>query len=237
MRFVVEAMGLTDSGGKRIGVNLLSQLRAHTRHEFVLLIPDLPEYGQIQGPNIKAIRRPVPKPLWARHRFLSRTVPNVCRDEHADAFLGLGNFAPRKLNCPAVRAFCRTPSSCIEEPLGGTRHKRCAKGSSTPMGDTTTATSPPQPASSSKPEAMKRHLCTRYGIASNSRIAVIPPGPMASWRSDGSATLTNLLGAPGVKPCLYLPLPEPVLRPQKYRGPSRGDQEAAATIPERPPGV
>src|SRR5437879_8802865 len=72
MRFVVEAMGLTDSGGKRVGVNLLSKLPAHACHEFVLLIPDAPEYGQIQGSNIKAIRRPVPEPLLARDRKSTR---------------------------------------------------------------------------------------------------------------------------------------------------------------------
>src|SRR5579863_6600217 len=87
LKFVIEAMGLTDSGGKRIGVNLLSHLSTHSRHQFVLLMPDLPEYAHIQGANIKAVRRPVPKPLWARYWFLSHTVPGICRQERADALL------------------------------------------------------------------------------------------------------------------------------------------------------
>ena len=184
MRFVVEAMGLTDSGGKRIGVNLLSQLRAHTRHEFVLLIPDLPEYGQIQGPNIKAIRRPVPKPLWARHRFLSRTVPNVCRDEHADAFLGLGNFAPRKLNCPAV-VHLQNALLVHREPLGGSRltmRERLIHA----YGRHHYRHLPAAICIVVQTEAMKRHLCKIYGI-DPSRIAVIPPSPMDLESAVGHA--------------------------------------------------
>lgn len=184
MKFIIEAMGLTDSGGKRIGVNLLSHLPARTGHEFVLLIPDLPEYGQIQGPNIKAIRRPVPKPLWARHRLLSRTVPEVCRDEHADAFLGLGNFAPRKPNCPAV-VLLQNALLVHREPLGGSRltlreklihaygryHYRHLPAATCVIVQT---------------EIMKRHVCARLGIAP-SRVSVIPPSPMDLESAVGNA--------------------------------------------------
>ena len=184
MRFVVEAMGLTDSGGKRIGVNLLSKLPAHTRHEFVLLIPDLPEYAQILGPNIKAIRRPVPKPLWARHRFLSRTVTDVCRDEHADAFLGLGNFSPRKLNCPAV-VHLQNALLVHREPLGGSRltmRERLIHA----YGRYHYRHLPAAICIVVQTAAMKQHLCRIYGI-DPSRIAVIPPSPMDLESGVGNA--------------------------------------------------
>ena len=185
MKFVLEAMGLTDSGGKRIGVNLLSKLPAHTCHEFVLLIPDLPEYGQIRGPNIKAIRGPVPKSLVARHRFLSRKVPEVCRDEHADAFLGLGNFVPSKANCPAA-VLSQNALLVYPEPLGGTRltarerlihvygryHYRHLPAAIRIVVQT---------------EAMKRHMCAVLGIEP-SRVTVIPPGPLVeNEASNGGA--------------------------------------------------
>lgn len=102
MKFVVEALGLNAGGGVPCGVNLLSKLPAHVGHRFVLLIPDLAEYGQIEGANLRVVRRAVPRSLLARHMFLSRSVPEICRQEQADALLGLGNFIPRRLHCPAV---------------------------------------------------------------------------------------------------------------------------------------
>ena len=188
MKFVLEAMGLTDSGGKRIGVNLLSKLPAHTRHEFVLLIPDLPEYAQIHGPNIKAIRRPVPKSLLARYRFLSRTVAAVCRDEHADAFVGLGNFVPRKPNCPAV-VYSQNAFLVCPEPLGGTRlilRERLIHA----YGRYHYRHLPAAICIVVQTEAMKRHMCAVLGIEP-SRVTVIPPGPLveSEVRKGGAPNL------------------------------------------------
>jgi glycosyltransferase involved in cell wall biosynthesis len=194
MKFVVEAMGLTVGGGKRVGVNLLSELPAHTRHQFVLLIPDLPEYGQIQGPNIKAVRRPVPKPLLGRHKFLSRTVPEFCRDEHADAFLGLGNFVPRKLNCPAV-VLLHNPHLVYREPLGRTRLK-LRERLIVAYGRYYYRHLPAATYVVVQTQLMKQHLCARFGT-DTSRVTVIPPGPL-NLESDVSNGETSDV-APAVR--------------------------------------
>jgi glycosyltransferase involved in cell wall biosynthesis/SAM-dependent methyltransferase len=175
VRFVIEAMGLTDSGGKRIGVDLLSHLSAHPRHDFVLLIPDLPEYEQIEGANIKAIRRPVPKALWARHWLLSRTVPQICRREYADALLGLGNFVPRNPNCPAA-VLLQNAHLVNPELFGGTQ-LRLRELLIHAYGRYHYRHLPAAICVVVQTEVMKERVCARLGIDSR-RVLVIPPGPL-----------------------------------------------------------
>src|ERR1019366_9073310 len=143
-----------------------------------------------EGSNIKAIRRPVPKALWARHWFLSRTVPEICRREHADALLGLGNFVPSKPNCPAVvllqnahfvnpQLFAGTQLRLRESLIHayGRYHYRHLPAAVCVVVQT---------------EVMKQHVCARLGIDPR-RVRVIPPGPLVETK------ISNLC-APNPKP-------------------------------------
>ncbi|MGH9431535.1 MAG: glycosyltransferase [Terriglobia bacterium] len=120
MKFVVEALGLTAGGGKGIVSELLPALATHQEHEFVAILPRVPEYGSMGAPNLKIMEFEKPRGLLRRALFLHRTVPEICRAEHADALLCLGNFAPRRLPIPALislrNAFFVSPSP---EACGG----------------------------------------------------------------------------------------------------------------------
>ncbi len=120
MKIVIEALGLNAGGGKGIAINVLSRLQEHARHQFVLLVPDLPDYAQIGGSNIRTLRYRVPESLLDRHRFLSRTVPDICRAEHANVLLGLGNYVPKKLPCAAA-VLLHNPYVVYQEPIVGAR--------------------------------------------------------------------------------------------------------------------
>lgn len=120
MRFVVEALGLTAGGGKQLALDLFVQLARHREHEFVLLVPDLPEYPEVTAANLRRIACPKPPSLPARYHFLNRTVPRICVDERADALLCLGNFAPRRPPCPALVLF-HNANMVYREPVAESR--------------------------------------------------------------------------------------------------------------------
>ena len=102
MKVVVEALGLTAGGGKGIVSELLPALARRQEHEFVAILARAPAYGSMGAPNLKIMEFEKPQGLLRRALFLNRTVPAICREEQADALLCLGNFAPRRLQIPAI---------------------------------------------------------------------------------------------------------------------------------------
>ena len=66
MKFVIEAAGLTVAGGKELALDLMTQLAAHTEHQFTFLVPDLEAYKAISGSNIRAIVCRKGSGLWRR---------------------------------------------------------------------------------------------------------------------------------------------------------------------------
>jgi|GEM_PF-426989 len=118
MKFVVEGLGLTSGGGKGIVSELLSALARHTEHEFVAILTRAPEYASIAAPNMKIMVYEKSRSLLRRAQFLHRTVPEICREEQADALLCLGNFAPHRATVPTIislrNAFyvCPAPEAC-----------------------------------------------------------------------------------------------------------------------------
>lgn len=102
MNFVVEALGVKSGGGVELTLNLLEHFRRHTNHHFVALLPDVPEYTGVAGGACRVRRFPKDAGLASRHFLLNRTVPQICREESADALLCLGNFAPRNSACPTL---------------------------------------------------------------------------------------------------------------------------------------
>ncbi len=102
MKFVVEAIGLTTGGGKASLLRLLPSLARQTPHQFVILLPDSPEYASINAPALKLILQTKPKSLLLRHLYLNRSVPKICVEEQADGLLCLGNFAPQRPPVPTV---------------------------------------------------------------------------------------------------------------------------------------
>jgi len=101
MKFVVEALGLVAAGGKQLCLDFLARLPEHKDHEFVLVLPDLPEYGNVAGRNLKPIFYGRAG-LLRRYVILNRVIPRICLRERADALLCLGNFAPGRPPCPTV---------------------------------------------------------------------------------------------------------------------------------------
>ena len=102
MKFVVEGLGLTSGGGKGIVSELLPALAKHTEHQFVAILTRAPEWASIDASNMKVMAYEKSRSLLRRAWFLHRTVPEICRDEQADALLCLGNFAPRSAPVPAI---------------------------------------------------------------------------------------------------------------------------------------
>lgn len=102
MKFVVEALGLAAGGGKELALNLVSRFQRYENHEFVCVVPDLPEYTTFRGKNLKLIVWSKPNHLPVRFLFLHRTLPRICTQERADALLCLGNFTPWDPPCPTV---------------------------------------------------------------------------------------------------------------------------------------
>jgi glycosyltransferase involved in cell wall biosynthesis len=116
MKFVIEGLGLIAGGGKTGMLRLLPSLAKHTRHEFVLLLPNLPEYSTARATNLKLVLRPKPGNLLARHLYLNHTVPKICREEGADALLCMGNFVPLRPRIPTV-LFVQNPNYTYHEPV------------------------------------------------------------------------------------------------------------------------
>jgi len=115
MKFVVEALGLTVGGGKELALHLLRGFSNHREHRFVLLLPDLPEYGTLRSLNLTCLLFSKPRSLLKRYLLLNRTVVKVCSEQRADALLCLGNFSPRNPPCPVV-VLLQHPYLVYKEP-------------------------------------------------------------------------------------------------------------------------
>src|SRR5437879_7484193 len=104
LKFVVDALGLISGGGKACVHNLLPALAAQGRHEYVAMLPDLPEYAGLSSPALRVVPRPSfsHRSLLLREWLLNVTVPRLCRHEKADALLCLGNFFPHHPPVPTV---------------------------------------------------------------------------------------------------------------------------------------
>lgn len=102
MKFVVEALGLKVGGGKQLALNLMTQLAENRRHEFLFLVPDLPDYVQLETTAARCIVFHPRFGLGGRNHLLNRTVIEICLRERANALLCLGNFPPRVVPCPTV---------------------------------------------------------------------------------------------------------------------------------------
>jgi glycosyltransferase involved in cell wall biosynthesis len=101
MKFVVEALGLVAAGGKQLCLDFLTHLPEHSDHQFIPLLPNLPEYGNVSRRNLKPVSYRSAS-LFRRYVVLNRDIPKICLQERADALLCLSNFPPRRLPCPAV---------------------------------------------------------------------------------------------------------------------------------------
>ncbi|MGH9469981.1 MAG: heparinase II/III domain-containing protein [Terriglobia bacterium] len=102
MTFVIEAVGLASGGGKELALNLFSRLPHFREHRFVLFLPMRPEYPGLSASNIHCCFYEGGSNLAARYVALQRTLPRICVEYHADSLLCLGNFAPRKSQCPTL---------------------------------------------------------------------------------------------------------------------------------------
>ncbi len=119
MRFLIEAIGLIAGGGKELTLDLLSNLPVNG-HEFVGLVPDLPEYKALCRPNVHLRYFSTPRNLFRRHHFLQTTVPMLCRELGADALACLGNFGPHQPPCPTVQ-LVHNPYLAYREPAAESR--------------------------------------------------------------------------------------------------------------------
>ena len=106
MKFVIEAAGLTAAGGKELALDLMTQLAAHTEHQFTFLVPDLEAYKAISGSNIRSIGCKRGSALLHGARLLNHEVPRICREEGADACFAWETLCPGSGS--AQRSFCCT---------------------------------------------------------------------------------------------------------------------------------
>jgi glycosyltransferase involved in cell wall biosynthesis len=102
MKFVVEALGLTDGGAKTGLLRLLPLLAQRRAHDFVFLLPDQPEYTELDAACAKVVLCRKSRSLPRRYLHLNRSIPALCAQERADALLCFGNFVPRWLPVPTV---------------------------------------------------------------------------------------------------------------------------------------
>jgi len=102
LKFVIEGRGLTSGGGK-VGVLQTLPAMAHQgRHQYVALLPDMPEYKVLDSPNLRVVLTPRSSNLLVREWWLNAKVRKICKEEKADALLCLGNFAPHDPPVPTV---------------------------------------------------------------------------------------------------------------------------------------
>jgi len=97
-------------------LRLLPSLGRQLGHEFVVLLPDLPEYSRTRFSNLIVLTFPAGGSLIARQLYLNRTVPRICREHQADALLCMGNFGPATPAIPTV-VFVRNAYYAYHEPV------------------------------------------------------------------------------------------------------------------------
>jgi glycosyltransferase involved in cell wall biosynthesis/SAM-dependent methyltransferase len=182
MKFVVEAAGLTVAGGKELALDLLTTLASHSEHQFVFIVPDLVDYRQISGTNIRKVVWLKSANLVWRDRLLNHEVPRICRDERADALLCLGNFPPRRTYCPTVvllqNAWIVYNDTAAESRRTMREHLILA------YGRRVYRHLPARTTIVTQTEVMKDHLCQRFGLAPQ-QVTVIP-NTLSSTARGGS---------------------------------------------------
>ena len=102
MKFVIEGRGLTTGGGKAGALHLLPAMAKQGHHQYVALLPHLPEYAGLDSPDLRVVLRPRSSNVIVREWWLNVRVGKICREERADALLCLGNFAPHYPPVPTV---------------------------------------------------------------------------------------------------------------------------------------
>jgi glycosyltransferase involved in cell wall biosynthesis len=102
MKFVIEGRGLTGGGAMVGGLQLLPALAKRGQHEYVALLPHLPEYVGLDSPNLRVVLTPRSSNLIVREWWLNVSIPKICLEQKADALLCLGNFAPHRPPVPTV---------------------------------------------------------------------------------------------------------------------------------------
>ena len=102
MKFVVEGRGLTVGGGKVGVLQILPAMARQGRHEYVAYLPDIPEYAELDSPNLRVVLTPIASNLLVREWWLNARLRKICHDEKADGLLCLGNFAPHYPPVPTV---------------------------------------------------------------------------------------------------------------------------------------
>ena len=115
MRFAIEALGLRAGGGKELGLNLLSRLRQFPDDDFLLFLPDLPEYRSLAGANVRCIHAGS-RNLASRYWTLQRVIPRICAQYQTDALLCLGNFVPYRSPCP-IAVLIQNACLAYREPV------------------------------------------------------------------------------------------------------------------------
>lgn len=73
-------------------------------HQYVALLPDVPEYARLAGPNLRVVIVPgaTRANLLLREWWLNVTVRKLCRKEKADGLFCIGNFVPHVPPVPTV---------------------------------------------------------------------------------------------------------------------------------------
>jgi glycosyltransferase involved in cell wall biosynthesis len=171
MNFVIEGLGLLSYGTKQVALEILPRFGRRLEHDFTLILPRIPEYAAITGPNLSVLGIPRSRSLLRREVLLNRYVPKLCRDKRADALLCMGSFIPRRLPCPTA-VFLQFPPVVYREPA--------VEGSLTlrdrlivAYGRSLYRRMPRKVLVIVQIEAIKRRLVSLYGIDPE-RIVVIP---------------------------------------------------------------
>jgi len=120
MKFVIDALGLTDGGAKVGLLRLIPLFAGQKAHQFVFLLPDLSEYAELSPSGAKMVLRSKPRSLLRRYLYLNRTLPALCKEEGADALLCFGNFVPRRPTIPTV-AVVHNAYYLYQEPVAEAR--------------------------------------------------------------------------------------------------------------------
>lgn len=188
MKFIIEAIGVKSRGGIELALNLFSHFASNRNHQFLVLVPDLPQYAGLEGKGLTVVRFRSDLGLLNRHYILNRRVPRICREEAADALLCLGNFAPAKPPCPTV-VLLQNAWNVYDEPVAAKRltiHERLTIA----YGRRFFHNLPPHTRVVVQTPVMKERLAAYHGLARR-EIDVIPSAPPAiDWNSHAPRQAT-----------------------------------------------
>jgi glycosyltransferase involved in cell wall biosynthesis len=176
MKFIIEAIGVKSRGGIELALSLFSHFGRSRNHEFVALVPRLPQYAGIERNGLRVVRLRPDLGLANRYYILNRRVPRICRDEGASALLCLGNFAPGRPPCPAV-VLLQNAWNVYNEPVAAKRltlHERLTVA----YGRRFFRGLPPHTRVVVQTSVMKERLAAYHGLARR-KIDVIPSAPPA----------------------------------------------------------